>query len=218
MAAVRLDIVSDPVCPWCWLGKRRMDAALAEASEVAVDVIWRPFQLDPSIPKDGVPYRDYMRAKFADAGGADHFAPMRAHLEAAAPAAGIAFDFDAIPKRPNTLDAHRLMRWADGQGRGGAAAEALFAAFFKDLRDIGDPAVLTAIAAEIGLDAAVVADLLATDRDADAVRTEEARLRKLGVGGVPFYIADGRRALQGAQETAVMATFLRDSAAAGAAT
>ena len=127
--SVSVDIVADLVCPWCWLGKRNWDAALKQVSGIKVDTVWRPYQLDPTISREGQPYRDYMKAKFS-ADKAELWKQMRSHLEAAAPGAGIEFRFDDIPTRPNTLDAHRLMRWATGQGKADAMAEALFAAFF----------------------------------------------------------------------------------------
>ncbi len=222
MAELRLDVVSDVVCPWCWLGKRRLDAAIAATPEHAVEVAWRPFQLDPAMPPEGLPYKEVMRAKFAAGGdGADSelgggFAAMRAHLEAAAPEAGVRFRFSDIPIRPNTLDAHRLIRWAQGQGQGAAAAEALFRAFFDELRDIGERATLAAIAGEIGLDAGLVGDLLEGDADREAVQTEEAFFRGLGVRGVPTFIANGSVAITGAQEPSVLAAFLREAAAEGA--
>ncbi len=203
-AGLTLDVVSDVVCPWCWLGKKRLEAAIDQWTDGPVAITWRPFQLDPSVPVGGVPYKDYMRAKFADGGGEDRFRPMREHLEAAAPQAGIRFRFDDIPRRPNTRDAHRLIRWAQGQGHGNAAVEALFRAFFDEVRDIGDPKVLAAVAGEIGLDAAIVADLLASDRDRAEVAEEEMFFRRLGVAGVPVFIANGARAVQGAQEAPVL--------------
>lgn len=209
---VDLDVVSDIVCPWCWLGKRRLDAAIAAIPEIDVDVRWRPFELDPLVPNGGVDYRTYMRAKFGD-DRESRFKPMRDHLEAAAPAAGITFRFDAIAVRPNTRDAHRLVRWAQGQGKGGAAKEALFQAFFADLKDIGDKGVLSEIAQAIGLDRALVADLLASDRDIAEVEAEETFFRRIGVSGVPTYIANGKLAVQGAQESAALAAFLHEAAA-----
>lgn len=214
MAHLHIDMVADPVCPWCWLGKRRLDAAIAtlDADEITVDVAYRPFELDPNIPKGGVPYRAYMAAKFAGKRGGDNFKPMREHLEAAAPAAGVTFRFDDIPLRPNTLDAHRLIRWAQGQDLGGAAVEALHAAYFDKLEDIGDPAVLVRIADAIGLNSVVVRDLLSTDRDAEAVQAEAAFFRNLGVRAAPTFIADGKLALPGAVETPALVEFLREAA------
>ena len=136
---------------------------------------------------------------------------MRAYLEEAAPGAGIQFNFDAIKTRPNTLNAHRVMKWANGQGKADAMAEALFQAFFQDSRDIGDTAVLTGLAGEAGLDTAIVGDLLASDRDEKAVWEEEVFFRKLGVSGVPTYIFNGRFAVSGAQEPAVLADAIRQA-------
>lgn len=213
---VELDVVSDIVCPWCWLGKRRLDAAIAALPDINVVVHWRPFQLDPNVPKGGQDYGAYMRAKFAASGGpgdgADRFKPMRDHLMDAAPGAGITFRFDDIPTRPNTLNAHRLVRWAQGQGAADAAAEALFKAFFDDLKDVGDPSVLAEIAGAIGLDASLVAKLLASDRDLAEVEEEEVFFRRLGVASVPTFIANGQVALQGAQDSDALIAFLRKAA------
>lgn len=134
---ISVDIVADLVCPWCWLGKRNWDTAREAVPEIEVETVWRPYQLDPTLPREGKPYRDYMKAKFAGEDAA-RWNAMREHLEQAAPGAGIEFRFDAITRRPNTLDAHRLMRWARGQNVADAMAEGLFAAFFRDGRDIGD--------------------------------------------------------------------------------
>jgi predicted DsbA family dithiol-disulfide isomerase len=209
--AVKVDIVADLVCPWCWLGKRYWDAALERASGIKVETQWRPFQLDPTLPREGAPYRDYMKAKFSGE-NAERWKQMREYLESAAPDVGIAFNFDRLTTRPNTLNAHRVMRWAAGQGRAEAAAESLFKSFFDLGQDIGDPAVLADAAAEAGLDKDVVADLLATDSDEAAVLEEEQFFRNLGVSGVPTYIFNGRFAISGAQEPEVLANAIREAA------
>ncbi|WP_233350657.1 DsbA family oxidoreductase [Maricaulis maris] len=206
-----VDIVSDLVCPWCWLGKRHWDEARKLTAEIEVETVWRPFQLDPTLAREGRPYKDYMREKFSGAEASGRWKAMRDHLEQAGPAAGIEFRFDDITMRPNTLNAHRLMRWAGGQGETPEMAEALFAAFFNQGRDIGDTAVLAELAGQAGLDAAVTADLLATDRDEKAVWEEELFYRKLGVSGVPTYIFNGRFAVSGAQEAAVLADAIRQA-------
>lgn len=194
---VQVDIVSDFVCPWCWLGTAYFERA-AKQSAFKTNLTWRPYMLDPNVPEGGVPYPDYMKAKFGEQKD-NRFASMRQHLEAAAPDAGIEFHFSDIPMRPNTLDAHRLMRWAQGQGKGDAAAQALFRTFFKDLKDIGDPKTLTGVANEIGLETDVVCDLLAGDNDKDTVRGEIDYFRGLGVSGVPTFIYNGQFAVTGAQ-------------------
>ena len=136
---------------------------------------------------------------------------MREYLEAAAPDAGIEFRFDDIKTRPNTLNAHRLMRWAAGQGKAEAMAEELFEAFFRRTDDIGDPAVLAACAEAAGLDRPIIEDLLSSDRDEKAVWDEEMFYRKLGVSGVPTYIFNGQFAVSGAQEPAALADAIREA-------
>ena len=193
MSSVDVDLVSDFVCPWCWLGWRNFHKA-----GLSAELTFRPYMLDPLVPREGRPYKDYMRAKFGD--GAERFRQMREVLEASAPKAGITFRFDEMEVRPNTLDAHRLMRWAQGQDLGVECAEALFEAYFKDLRDIGDASVLSDIATAIGMDGELVGELLATDRDEAKVMEEVGFFRRLGVSGVPTFIYNGEMAIQGAQE------------------
>jgi predicted DsbA family dithiol-disulfide isomerase len=209
--SVAVDIVSDLVCPWCWLGKRNWDAAQNLAPDLKVETLWRPFQLDPTLPREGSPYRDYMKAKFSGESAA-RWTQMREHLEAAAPEAGIEFKFDDIPVRPNTLNAHRLMRWATGQNLQDSMAEALFGAFFSQSRDIGNNETLAEIAGEVGLDTSVVQDLLTSDRDEKAVWDEEVFYRKLGVSGVPTYIFNGQFVVSGAQSPQTLADALREAA------
>lgn len=211
MAHVSVDLVSDPVCPWCWLGLRYWDQARALVPDIETETVLRPFQLDAAIPRAGLPYADYMRSKFGG-GPSDRFRAMRAHLEQAGPEVGIVFNFDQIPMRPNTFDAHRVIRWAQGQGVGEAVLDAIHKAFFEDRRDIGDRAVLAGIAGEAGLEAPVVADLLATDRDAAAVLAEERFYRSLGVQGVPCFIFNGRFAVSGAEAPTVLADAIRKAA------
>jgi len=199
-APIQVDIISDIVCPWCWLGSRYFFEA-AKKSKHAINVTWRPYMLDPNVPEDGVAYSAYMKSKFGD-GPSDKFKAMREHLEKAAPGAGITFRFGDIPMRPNTLNAHRLMRWATGQGLGNAAAEALFKSFFDDLEDVGNAEILSRIAGEVGLDQALVTELLTKDDDKNTVREEIMFFRNLGVSGVPCFIYQGQFAVQGAQESA----------------
>jgi len=204
-----LEMVSDVVCPWCWLGFRRLQAAELPGH---AEVRFRPFELDPNIPAEGVDYRTYMKSRFGPDGPDNRWKQMREALEHFGAAEGIPFDFSGISHRPNTLDAHRLIRWAQGQERGPAAMEALFAAYFRDHRDIGSAGVLAEIAGDIGLDADVVGDLLARGADRQAVREEEQLFISIGVAGVPIYIADRRYALQGAQDAETITRFVSDIA------
>ena len=194
---VQVDIVSDIVCPWCWLGARYFLSAANKSKHTAL-LTWRPYMLDPMVTRQGVPYKDYMKKKFG-AGPSDKFKAMREHLKQAAPDAGISFNFDAISMRPNTLNAHRVMRWAGGQDLGTDMAEALFAAFFKDNRDVGDRDVLASLAGNVGLDSDVVSELLASDKDEKPVTDEIAFFQRIGVLGVPTFIYQGQFAIQGAQ-------------------
>lgn len=211
MTQVSVDIVSDVVCPWCWLGLRYWDQARALVPDIQTETVFRPFQLDGALPREGADYKAYMKAKFGN-GPDDRFKQMRAHLEAAGPEVGIQFEFDGIPKRPNTLDAHRVIRWAQGQDLGEAATERLHKAFFQDHLDIGDAAVLTQLASEIGLDSEIISDLLSSDRDRQAVLDEEQFYRRLGVQGVPCFIFNGQFAVSGAEDPKVLADAIRQAA------
>lgn len=195
---IQVDIVSDIVCPWCWLGIKYFEKA-AKQSGRQIDLTWRPYMLDPTVPEDGVPYKDYMKQKFGADGPSDRFKSMRQVLEEAAPEVGIDFKFGQIPMRPNTLNAHRLLKWAQGQDLGSMAAEALFKAFFTELKDVGSVETLKEIACEIGMDAELVGELLTKDDDKNAVREEIMFFRNLGVNGVPCFIYNGQFAVQGAQ-------------------
>ena len=194
---IQVDIVSDIVCPWCWLGAKYFQAASGQSPHTPI-LTWRPYMLDPTVPRGGVPYKTYMKNKFGD-GPSDRFRAMREQLERAGPEVGITFNFDTISIRPNTLNAHRLMRWASGQDLADKMAENLFTAFFNDNLDVGNLGVLTEIAENSGLDGELVSELLATDRDEHSINQEIDFFRRLGVSGVPTFIYEGEFALQGAQ-------------------
>lgn len=214
-ASVTIDVVSDVVCPWCFIGSRRLDKAIAAAGDVEVHVTWRPFQLDPTIPAQGVDRRDYMLGKFGDE---DRIREIHARIEPLGVAEEIAFDFDAITVSPNTLDAHRVIRWAAANGEEvqGRLMRRLFSLYFEQGRNIGDHAVLIAAAREAGMDEAVVEALLPTDADAEAVRNEIATASKMGVTGVPCFLLERRYAVMGAQETDTLADAIRQVATAKA--
>lgn len=212
--SITVDVVSDVVCPWCFIGQKRLDKAIAAAG-VDVHVRWRPFQLDPTIPAEGKDRREYMMAKF---GSEQRIRDMHARIEPLGEAEGISFAFDAIKVAPNTLDAHRLIRWA------GAAGEAvqnrlvrrLFRLNFEEGANLGDHAVLIGAAREAGMDASVVETLLPTDADVEAVRTEIATASRMGITGVPCFLLEGKYAVMGAQEADTLTDAIRQVAAAKA--
>ena len=195
---IEVDMVSDFVCPWCWLGYKYFLEA-AGKTQPRPNLSFRPYMLDDTIPEEGADYKTYMKNKFGDKPDS-RWKAMRDHLEAAGPAAGINFDFNAVKRRPNTLNAHRLMRWAQGQDLGPECAEKLFRAFMENGEDIGDFDILCRIASEIGMDAELVRELLTSDRDKTDVQNEILFFRQLGVSGVPTFIYAGQLAVQGAQE------------------
>ncbi|WP_291209178.1 DsbA family oxidoreductase [Hyphomonas sp.] len=209
---VVIEMVSDIVCPWCWLGLRRIEEARALAPEVDVQLLFRPYELDPTIPAGGVDYKAYMSSRVSSPEGRERMAAMRQALIDYGNAENIPYRFDAVTHRPNSFDAHRLVRWAQGQGKGSAAKEALFRAYFNEARDVGDHGVLVDIARSIALDTDIVADLLATGADTEAVRAEAEGFRQMGISGVPTYIANRRVAVQGAESAEKLAKFIRHAA------
>jgi len=208
-AKVTIDVVSDVVCPWCFVGKRKLDAALSLVSELEVEVNWRPFQLDPTIPQGGVSRHDYMAKKF----GPEKIAAIHERLEGVGAEAGVAFAFDKIERSPNTLDAHRVIRWAQAHGAQSALVDRLFTLYFMEGADIGDRDLLARLAGEHGMDAATIRAALDTNQDAVAVQQEIASAVRMGVSGVPFFILDGRLGVSGAQPPEILADAIRKAAA-----
>lgn len=207
-----IDVVSDVVCPWCYIGKRRLEAALASLPDLPVEVRWRPFQLDPTIPAGGIDRRAYMEKKF----GAERYREISAQISATGTEVGIAFAFADIKRAPNTLDAHRLIRWAETAGVQGAVKEHLMRLFFVEGGDIGDREVLVGVARAHGMDAAVVARLLNEGTDIDAVREEIISAQKLGISGVPFFILAGQLGISGAQTPEVLRSAILEAVALAA--
>ncbi|QYK40752.1 MAG: DsbA family oxidoreductase [Paracoccaceae bacterium] len=207
---VRLDIFSDPVCPWCMIGKANLDRALESRPDHPFAVEWHPFQLNPDMPKEGTDRRAYLEAKF---GGRDRAVQIYARVAQAAEAAGVPIDFERMERTPNTLDAHRLIHWAGLEGRQTAIAAALFRAYFREGRDIGDAATLAAIAGEAGMDATVVTRLLASDADADDIAARDADARRRGVSAVPTFLIARQYVVSGAQPVAFWQQVIDELAA-----
>lgn len=199
-----MDVVSDVMCPWCYIGKRRLTRALVMAPEIEPEVRWRPFQLDPTIPAEGMDRQEYLDRKFGRQQAADIYKNIREVGEME----GIPFAFDRIAKSPNTLDAHRLIRWARTGQEQDDVVERLFELFFVEGEDIGQHSVLVDVAREAEMDAELVAEMLATDADKDQVQNEIALAQQLGVQGVPTFVIANRFMLVGAQPAEQLADAL----------
>ena len=207
--ALTIDVVSDVMCPWCYIGKRRLEAALDEVrAEMDVEVRWRPYQLDPTLPKQGKDRQQYLEDKFGGAAGAEQ---AYAAIRAAGIDEDIPFAFDKIEVSANTLDAHRLIRWAGSLGltTQQEVVDLLFKAYFEDGKNIGDDAVLKQIAEQAGLEMPVIERLLAGDADRDTVAAEIDQARQMGVTGVPCFIIDMQYAVVGAQSGEALADAMR---------
>jgi predicted DsbA family dithiol-disulfide isomerase len=193
---VKLDILSDPICPWCYIGKTHLDKALAKLPDHPFVIEWHPFQLNPDMPDAGMDRREYLERKFGGKDGAVRaYAPVVEHAENA----GLKIVFEGMKRTPNTLDAHRLIHWAGIEGKQNAVVDALFDAYFVQARDIGDPEVLSDIADSAGMDAAVVMKLLKSDADREDIRNRDTHSREMGVSSVPTFIVANQHAVPGAQ-------------------
>ncbi len=198
---ITVDIVSDAICPWCFIGKRRFEQALAQVpKDVEVLVAWRPYQLNPDMPPEGMDRKTYLATKFGGDARADE---IYQRVREAGQTVGIDFDFRSIPRTPNTIDAHRLIGVAGRAGKQDAVVEALFRAYFLEGRDIGNRDVLADIAAAAGLEEKTIRDYLAGRDDVDRVGNEDAMARRMGIQGVPCFILNRKYAISGAQEPAV---------------
>ena len=195
---VKLDILSDPICPWCYIGKANLERALEAEADHPFIVEWHPFQLNPEMPVGGMDRRAYLENKF---GGKDRAIQAYLPVVEHAKKAGLDINLEAIARTPNTLDAHRLIHWAGIEGRQIPVVAALFSAYFKQGRDIGDHDVLADIADLAGMDAALVRRLLKTDEDTQNIRDRDAHVRNMGVNSVPTFIVASQHAVPGAQST-----------------
>lgn len=195
---VKLDIISDPICPWCYIGKTNLDRALEQTPDHPFTIEWHPFQLNPTMPAGGMDRREYLEGKF---GGKDGAVQAYAPVVQAAEAAGLSIDFEGMKRTPNTIDAHRLIHWAGIEGRQSFVVQRLFEAYFRDARDIGDHDVLCDVADGCEMDAAMVGKLLASTSDADDIRNRDTHSREMGIGSVPTFIVANQHAVPGAQPT-----------------
>ena len=211
---MQIDIVSDTVCPWCFIGKRRLERAFLLRPDMQFNIHWRAYRLDPTVPAGGVDRKEYMRAKF---GGNPNRQAMADALKDAGDSENIAFNFDAIARTPNTLDSHRLIRWSGSQGLQNEVVERLFTAYFEDGRDIGNRDVLIEVASDVGMDSALVADLLEQGTDSELIEREDALAHRLGISGVPTFIFENKYMISGAQDAEAIAQVMDKVAEAVAA-
>jgi predicted DsbA family dithiol-disulfide isomerase len=199
------ELVFDLVCPWCFIGLKRLERTLARRPDVRLDLVFRPFLLNPEMPRAGLPRGEYLTRKY---GGEERARRLHAAIAEVARAEGLVLRFDLIGRTPASLDAHRLVRFAARSGLAREAVDALFAAYFLEGRDIGDAAELVAVARAIGLSAAAARQFLAGHEEADAVAAENLRAHRIGINGVPCLVLAGRHAISGAQEAEVIARLL----------
>lgn len=211
-ARLSIEVVHDLVCPWCYLGVRRLFRTLRRRPDLLADLTWRPFLLNPDMPRSGMSRADYVIRKF---GGEERARRLYTSITEIGRIEGVPFRFERIRRTPSSVDAHRLARWAARFGRATEVVEALFAAHFADGHDIGDIRVLAAIAASCGLDPAAAQALLASEQEADAVHAENLRAHRLGINGVPCFVVAGRHAIAGAQEPEVIERLLDVAAVEG---
>ena len=206
---IKLDILSDPICPWCYIGKANLDRALEARPDHPFAIEWHPFQLNPEMPAEGMDRREYLETKF---GGKEGAVRAYAPVVEASQKAGLNINFEGIKTTPNTLDAHRLIHWAGLEGRQTAAVSSLFKAYFVEGRDIGDHEVLLSIADAIGLDREMVERLLSSDADAEDIRSRDAHARQRGVTGVPTFVIANQHVAPGAQPPELWSQVIDDLA------
>jgi predicted DsbA family dithiol-disulfide isomerase len=205
-----IDVISDVVCPWCYIGKRRLEQAITLKPEIPVEVHFRPYYLNPWVPREGISREQYLITKF---GSVERYNANNQRVVDAAAAAGLAYARDKILRQPNTLDCHRLILWADRDGNGARMKQRLMELYFSEGGDLTDLEVLVKAAADCGLDAARVRELLASDEDVAHVTAEANSAKEAGIDGVPCFVFGGRLAVSGAQAPEHLAQTIERAAA-----
>ena len=209
-STLAIDVISDVVCPWCYIGKRLLEQAIASRPDIAVEVRFRPYFLNPWVPREGMSREDYLITKF---GSVERYNSNNNRVVEAAAAAGLAYNRDLIKRQPNTLDCHRLILWAGETGQAAAVKQRLMENYFSEGRDLTQSEVLVAAAADCGLDGAHVRALLASQQDVDEVEREAQSAKEAGIEGVPCFIIGGMIALSGAQQPEYLAATIERAAA-----
>ena len=211
---VRIDVVSDVVCPWCFIGKRRLEKALALKPDIAVEVHWRPYFLNDWIPREGISREQYLTTKF---GSPERYKGIAQRVTAAAAAEGLVYAADKVKRQPNTLDCHRLIRWAEGIGKAAEMKQRLMDLYFTQGADLTDRETLVKAAADIGLDANTVRAQLASDQDVAQIEQDAQSAKQAGIEGVPCFIFGGKFAISGAQAPEDLAEAIERMAQSGEA-
>lgn len=203
---LKIDIVSDVVCPWCYIGKKRIEDALALASDVPVDVHWRPFFLNPWVPREGITRDEYLTAKF---GSVEAYKGIAGRVAQAAADEGLEYNTELVKRQPNTIDCHRLIHWAEAEGKAAAMKQRLMELYFRDGGDLTDTNVLVQAAADIGMDAESVRKRLATDQDVALISAQAKDASDKGISGVPTFVFANKYAVSGAQPAEQLAKAIR---------
>ena len=211
---VRIDVVSDVVCPWCFIGKHRLEAALKLQPDIPVEVHWRPYFLNDWIPREGIAREDYLTTKF---GSVERYQGIAQRVSAAAAQEGLTYASDKMKRQPNTLDCHRLIRWAEGIGKAAEMKQKLMDLYFTAGADLTDSETLVAGAVDVGLDADDVRGRLASDQDVAQIENEVQAAKEAGIEGVPMFIFGGKFAVSGAQAPEYLAEAIARVAQAGSA-
>jgi predicted DsbA family dithiol-disulfide isomerase len=207
---VRLDIVSDVVCPWCYIGKRRIENALALVTDVPVEVHWRPFFLNPWVPREGISREDYLTTKF---GSVEAYKGIAGRVVTAAGEEGLTYRPDLVKRQPNTIDCHRLIHWAEASGKAAEMKQRLMELYFRDGGDLTDINVLVQAAADVGLDAEDIRRRLATDEDVELISAQAKEAADKGISGVPTFVFAQKYAVSGAQPPEQLAAAIRQVSA-----
>jgi predicted DsbA family dithiol-disulfide isomerase len=207
---LKIDIVSDVVCPWCYIGKKRIEDALKLAADVPVEVDWRPFFLNPWVPREGISREEYLTTKF---GSVDAYKGIAGRVVAAAGEEGLVYRPDLVKRQPNTIDCHRLIHWADAKGKAAEMKQRLMELYFRDGGDLTDTDVLVKAAADVGLDADEVRGRLATDEDVERISGWAQEASDKGISGVPTFVFAQKYAVSGAQPAEMLARAIRQVSA-----
>ncbi len=205
-----IDVVSDVVCPWCFIGKRRLEQAIALRPDIPVEVRYRPYFLNPWVPREGISREQYLTTKF---GSVDRYKANAQRIVDAAAQEGLAYNLDRIARQPNTIDCHRLILWSGATGDPARMKQRLMELYFTDGADLSDPEVLAGAARDCGMDADEVRRWLATDKDVDVIEREAQVAKDAGIEGVPFFILGGVLAVSGAQSPDYLADAIERAAA-----